>query len=185
MLKSSGRWASAMVLVLADHSMDWSVPEQTISLTSVFNGDPSLVGNFEIAQNGGADLVYWTGPTSSRADALAKMRSMSLATEGVFQAHVIDQTPSLRLGANAGDLLVYCKAGWRFSDPGPESNPIPGNHGHPATEPIPFFVGGGSSLVRKGVARSAKAHTVDVAPTLGKYFGIAAPGTGWEGISRL
>jgi len=185
MLKSSGRWASAMVLVLADHSMDWSVPEQTISLTSVFNGDSSLVGNFEIAQNGGADLVYWTGPTSSRADALAKMRSMSLATEGVFQAHVIDQTPSLRLGANAGDLLVYCKAGWRFSDPGPESNPIPGNHGHPATEPIPFFVGGGSSLVRKGVARSAKAHTVDVAPTLGKYFGIAAPGTGWEGISRL
>ena len=185
MLKSSGRWSSAMVLVLADHSMDWSVPTQTISLTSVFEADASLAGNFEIAQNGGADLVYWTGPGSSRSAGLARMRSLALATDGVFQAHVISQTPSLRLDAKAGDLLVYCKAGWRFSDPGPESNPVPGNHGHPATEPIPFFVGGGSSLVRKGVARSAKARTVDVAPTLGKFFGIAAPGTGWEGYSRL
>ena len=185
MLKSSGRWSSAMVLVLADHSMDWSVPEHTISLTSVYEGDSSLAGKFEIAQNGGADLVYWTGPAASRTAALAKMRSLALATDGVFQAYVIDQTPGLRLGANAGDLLVYCKAGWRFSDPGPQSNPIPGNHGHPATEPIPFFVGGGSPLVRKGIARSAKARTMDVAPTLGKYFGVGAPATGWEGYSRL
>ena len=80
MLKSSGRWSSAMVIVLADHSMDWSVPQQTISLTPVFEADASLAGKFEIAQNGGADLVYWTGPASSRAAALAKMRSLALAT---------------------------------------------------------------------------------------------------------
>ena len=91
----------------------------------------------------------------------------------------------LRLDAKAGDLLVYCEAGWRFSDPGPSSNPIPGNHGHPATEPIPFLVSGGSPAVRKGIARSAKAHTMDVAPTLGAYFGLKAPSTGWEGTSRL
>ncbi|MEO7350544.1 MAG: alkaline phosphatase family protein, partial [Marmoricola sp.] len=93
--------------------------------------------------------------------------------------------PSLRLDAKAGDLLVYCKAGWRFSDPQPTSNPIPGNHGHPATEPIPFFIGGGSTSVKKGIARSAKAHTMDVAPTLGAYFGVKAPSTGWEGALRL
>ncbi len=52
--------------------------------------------------------------------------------------------PSLRLGAAAGDLVVYCQAGRRFSAPAVRRNPIPGNHGHPATEPIPFFVGGGS-----------------------------------------
>jgi hypothetical protein len=185
MLKSTGRWASSMVIVLADHSMDWSVPSQTISLSSVFSAENSLAGSFEIAQNGGADLVYWTGAASDRGAALARMRALALATPGVFQAHVIDQTPSLRLGSNAGDLLAYCKAGWRFSDPGPQSNPIPGNHGHPASEPIPFFIGGGSSLVRKGLARSARAHTMDVAPTLGAYFGIRAPRTGWEGFSRL
>ncbi|MCW2828208.1 MAG: alkaline phosphatase family protein [Marmoricola sp.] len=185
MLKSSGKWSSSMVVVLADHSMDWSLPQQTISLTSALGADPALAGKFQIAQNGGADLVYWTGAASARSAALSSMRSLALATPGVFQAHVVTETPSLRLGANAGDLLVFCKAGWRFSDPGPQSNPIPGNHGHPATEPIPFFIGGGSPQVRRGVARSARAHTMDVAPTLGAYFGIAAPRTGWEGSSRL
>ena len=180
-----GRWESSLVVVLADHSMDWSLPQQTVSLTSAFSGVPDLAGRFQIAQNGGADLVYWTGSAGGRAEALARMRSIALATPGVFAAHVIDQTPSLRLDAKAGDLLVYCKAGWRFSDPGPTSNPIPGNHGHPATEPIPFFLGGGSPVVRRAVARSARAHTMDVAPTLGSYFGLRAPWTGWEGTSRL
>ncbi len=185
MLKSTGRWSSSMVMVLADHSMDWSSPSQTISLTDVFDQDPDLTGNFVIAQNGGVDLVYWTGPADSRASALTTMRSLALETPGVFQAHDIARTPTLGLGPAAGDLLVYCKAGWRFSDPGPQSNPIPGNHGHPATAPIPFFIGGGSPSVRKGVARSAKAQTVDVTPTLGTYFGVRAPATGWDGASRL
>ena len=185
MLKSSGKWATSAVIVLADHSMDWSVPNQTVSLTKVFDAEPSLAGNFEIAQNGGADLVYWIGPDSGKAAAIIKMRSLSLATAGVFEAHPIATTPDLRLGPNAGDLLVWCKAGWRFSDPGPQSNPIPGNHGHPATYPIPFFIGGGAPAVRKGIARSAPARTMDVTPTLGTYFGVKAPTTGWEGVSRL
>ena len=185
MLKDSGRWATSMVIVLADHSMDWSIPTQTITLTSVFDADSTLKDKFEIAQNGGANLVYWTGSSSAKAAALKKMTSLALATTGVFQALDIAATPSLRLGANAGDLLVYCKAGWRFSDPGPSSNPIPGNHGHPATEPIPFFVSGGAPVVKKGIARSAVAHTMDVTPTLGAYFGVTAPSSGWEGTSRL
>jgi hypothetical protein len=185
MLRSSGRWSSSMVVVLADHSMDWSVPHQTISLAPVFEADPGLAGNVQIAQNGGADLAYWTGPSSQRSAALSRMRELALGTEGVFRAEIIDRAPHLGLGPNAGDLLVYCKAGWRFSDPGPQSNPIPGNHGHPASAPIPFFIGGGSTLVRRGVARSAEAHTMDVAPTLGAYFGVRAPRSGWDGVSRL
>jgi hypothetical protein len=161
------------------------VPHNTVSLTKLFDADASLEGSYQIAQNGGADLVYWTGSTSARSAALMKMTAIARAAEGVFQVHRIDQEPSLRLDAKAGDLLVYCHAGWRFSDPGPESNPIPGNHGHPATEPIPFFLSGGSPLVRKGVARSARAHKMDVAPTLGAYFGLKAPQSGWEGASRL
>ena len=186
MLKSTGKWASSLVLVLADHSMDWSLPEQTISLTSVFDADATLSGKFEIAQNGGADLVYWTGPASGRQrgpgeDAHARARH---ARRLPGPRHRPD---ARRCGSapRPATCWSYCKAGWRFSDPGPQSNPIPGNHGHPATEPIPFFIGGGAPLVKKGVARSAKAHTMDVAPTLGAYFGITAPSTGWEGTSRL
>ena len=113
------------------------------------------------------------------------MQALALATAGVFQAHVIDQTPSLRLGAEGRRPARVVQGRLAVQRPGPESNPIPGNHGHPATEPIPFFIGGGSPSVKKGVARSAKAHTMDVTPTLATYFGIKAPGTGWEGASRL
>ncbi|SDR93974.1 Predicted pyrophosphatase or phosphodiesterase, AlkP superfamily [Nocardioides scoriae] len=184
-LRTSGRWASSLVVVLADHSMDWSLPQQTVSLTPVLEADPTLAGRFEIAQNGGADLVYWTGPAGARDAAVARVRQLAAATPGVLAAHDVARTPGLRLGAEAGDVLVWCKAGWRFSDPGPTSNPIPGNHGHPATEPIPFFLSGGSPAVARGVARSDRAHTMDVAPTLGAYFGLRAPSTGWEGVSRL
>ena len=143
-LKSSGTWASSMVIVLADHSMDWSLPEQTVSLTSAFDADATLKGNFQIAQNGGADLVYWTGPSSGRTAALAKMKSLALATEGVFQAHQIDQAPSLRLGPRRVTCSSTATPAGGSATPVRQSNPIPGNHGHPATEPIPFFVTGGS-----------------------------------------
>ncbi len=81
--------------------------------------------------------------------------------------------------------MAYCRSGWRFSDPDVYSNPIPGNHGHPATKPIPFFVTGGSPLVQHGVSRTAPARTVDVAPTVGRVFGLGEPRGGYDGTSRL
>ncbi len=94
----------------------------------------------------------------------------------------------MRLGPEAGDVVVFCRAGWRFSDPEPAtSNPIPGNHGHPATTPIPFFLSGGHPRVPTGVTRSQRPRTVDVAPTVGEFFGVPAPryAGGYDGRSRL
>jgi hypothetical protein len=91
----------------------------------------------------------------------------------------------LRLGAEAGDLVAYCRAGWRFSDPAPLSNSIPGNHGHPATQPIPFFIAGGSPLVRRRFASSVSTRTTDVAPTVCRVFGLGPPRGGYDGHSRL
>ena len=82
-------------------------------------------------------------------------------------------------------MIVYAESGWRFSDPDLISNPIPGNHGHPATTPIPFFVGGGHRRVPAGVTSSARAATVDVAPTVADFFGVGAPRGGYVGRSRL
>ena len=181
-LQDSGRWGSSVVVVLADHSMDWSVATRLVSLAPAVEAEPMLAGRVQIAQNGGADLLYWVGPDAERDAAVARMREVVQAVPGVLSCHL---PGDLRLGPEAGDLVVYCKAGWRFSDPAVYSNPIPGNHGHPATEPIPFFVSGGAPHVTKGAVRSETAHTIDVAPTVGALFGLRAPRGGYDGTSRL
>lgn len=182
MLRDTGRWRHSVVVVLADHSMDWSRPDRVVSLQPGFDADPLLAGRVEIAQNGGADLLYWTGPDAGRAEAVDRMRQVAAATPGVLAVH---DPAALRLGPEAGDLVAYCRAGWRFSDPAPVSNPIPGNHGHPATRPIPFFLTGGSPLVRHHTSSSLRARTVDVAPTVGAVFGLREPRGGYDGRSRL
>lgn len=185
MLKATGRWKRSIVVVLADHSMDWSRPDRVISLAGPLGDDPLLAGKVAIAQNGGADLLYWTGPAKQRQAAVDRMIAIARGTTGVLSAHDRARTPDLRLGPNAGDVVAYCRAGWRFSDPTVVSNPIPGNHGHPATRAIPFFIGGGHPAAGKAVS-STLAATVDVAPTLADFFGLrGAPRGGWDGTSRL
>jgi hypothetical protein len=183
-LKETGRWDHSIVIVLADHSMDWSTPGNIVRLQPVLDADPLLAGNVQIADNGGADLVYWTGPADQRSRAVARIVQLASAVPGVLTARD-RRSRSLRLGPEAGDVVVYCQAGWRFSDPDVFSNPIPGNHGHPATRSIPFFIGGGHRLVPRGKASSDHAKTIDVAPTLARFFGTGVPKRGYDGRSRL
>lgn len=183
-LKDTGRWDHSIVIVLADHSMDWSTPGNLVQLQPVLAADPFLAGRFVIADNGGADLVYWTGPADQRSRAVARIQQLAERVPGVL--HAWDRRARwLRLGPEAGDVVVFCEAGWRFSDPDLTSNPIPGNHGHPATRSIPFFIGGGHRVVRRRTASSDHAKTIDVAPTVAAFFGAGKPRRGWDGRSRL
>ena len=180
-LQATGRWSSSVLLVLADHSMDWSLPTGVISVDAILRSRPELRSSVQIAQNGGADLLYWTGPADGRRAGVAEVRRLVAAHRGVLSVHAPRE---LGLGPEAGDLVAYCRAGWRFSDPEIFANPIPGNHGHPATEPIPFLVAGGHPLVRRGAVSGAPARTVDVAPTVGALFGLGAPRGGYDGTAR-
>ncbi|HYJ69639.1 MAG TPA: hypothetical protein VEX15_18455 [Nocardioidaceae bacterium] len=180
-LHDSGRWGRSVLIVLADHSMDWSVPQRFVRLAPALDADRLLADRVAIADNGGADLLTWTGPVGDRDRAIRRMRAIASDVPGVLALHKPD---ALRLGRCAGDLVAYCLAGWRFSEPDPISNPIPGNHGHPATKPIPFFISGGSPLMRPDVC-SARATTLDVAPTVGKIFGLPSPRGGYDGAPRL
>ncbi len=65
------------------------------------------------------------------------------------------------------------------------SNPIPGNHGHPATRAIPFFLAGGHPRVPRGKASSAHARTLDVAPTVASFFGLPSGAALYEGRARI
>jgi len=182
MLRDSGRWEHALVVVLADHSMDWSRPDRVVSVGPALEADPLLRGRVAIAENGGASLLYWLGAGSRRDEAVRRMQSAASGVDGVLAAHR-RTAPALRLGPEAGDVVLYCEAGWRFSET-LDSNPIPGNHGHPATRPIPFFLSGGHPAVGRG-SRSELARTVDVAPTVSSFFGIGAPAGGYDGSNRL
>ena len=180
-LKGTGRWARSVLIVLADHSMDFSLPGNTVSVDAILADRPQLRRSIVIAQNGGADLLYWIGDADRRRAGLDEVARLVRRHPGVLSV----QPPSaLRLGPQAGDLVCYCRQGWRFTDPEPVSNPIPGNHGHPVTEPIPFLVAGGHPAVRRGQVLSTGARTVDVAPTVGALFGLAPPRGGYDGIIR-
>ncbi|TDL32112.1 alkaline phosphatase family protein [Arthrobacter nitrophenolicus] len=181
-LVDTGKWESSVLVVLADHSMDWSLPTNVISVDLILQARPDLRSSLTIAQNGGADLLYWTGPADQKASGLQAARSLVQAHPGVLSVHA---PAELRLGPEAGDLVAFCRAGWRFSDPYIVSNPIPGNHGHPATEPIPFFISGGSPKVARGRTSSDPARTVDVAPTVGALYGLKAPFGGYDGTARM
>lgn len=180
-LKSAGKWETSVLLVLADHSMDWSIPTNLISVDQILRGREDLRSQIAIAQNGGADLLYWTGSAGGKDRGLTEISGLVAAHPGVL---AVNRPSDFRLGVEAGDLIATCRAGWRFSDPTILSNPIPGNHGHPATEPVPFFVGGGSVRVVRGAVSSEQARTVDVAPTLGALFGIKEPRGGYDGTAR-
>lgn len=186
LLKEQGHWEHSMLIVLADHSMDWSRPDRVISLAGPLDDDAFLRGKVQIADNGGADLLYWTGPRSQREEAVRRMRRIASRVAGVHSTH--DRRADwLRLGPEAGDVVAFAQQGWRFSDPDPiTSNPIPGNHGHLVTRSIPFFISGGHPAVPRRRASSSVAHTVDVAPTVADFFGLrGTPGGGWDGRSRL
>lgn len=191
-LSATGRWDSSVLIVLADHSMDWSDPHKVISVDAILDdtdllglvsvsgllGQANLSDFVVIAQNGGADLLYWVGPDDARAEALAAITEKVAAHPGVLEV----RPPSeLGLGAEAGDLVALCRPGWRFSDPYVVSNPIPGNHGHPVTAPIPFFVTGGHPRVVRGRTATETVTTLDVAPTVGKLFRLPSPPGGYDG----
>src|SRR5699024_5200312 len=136
-LRSTGRWERSVVIVLADHGMDWSDPMSLISAAGALDADPLLRGCFGIAQNGGADTFAYLSPAHERPASLSRGRAVVGGLPGV---HGLYGTTELHRGERGGDLVATCRPGWRFSAPAPFSNPIPGNHGHEVTLGIPVFI---------------------------------------------
>lgn len=180
-LHDTGRWNRSILIVLADHSMDWSEPARLIGLDRPLNADPLLAGKIRIAQNGGADLIYFIGPDGERVEAVSRIQQIVDGVDGVESSHL---PAEFDLGTNAGDVVAFCAQGWRFSDPTPLSNPIPGNHGHFVTLPIPFFLSGGHPALDGGRKIDTQARTIDVAPTVAALLGLGAPAGGWDGVAR-
>lgn len=204
-LKDTGRWASSVLVVHADHGMN-ATPGR-ISLTAAFR----LAGlsGLDITGNGGLANVTLIDPLRPDAQSVLQVaRQVSLAQPGVEEAlyrepNALDGGSAHTLDAvhpgwhyadeRAGDLVVTAKPEAAFSDPSPTFafNPLPGNHGHPSTRAIPFVVSGGASvlsgagivaasgLVNEGddtAALPEQAEVVDIAATAAALLGVSPPG---------
>lgn len=204
-LRSSERWAETAVLVTADHSMDWSLPTDTVSLSAAMQADPLLADEVVVAQNGGAALYSLLKRNDPQAKArLKRMREVAVATDGVDEALYREPNPLdggtthwvgavhpdwHQTGPRSGDLLVTVKDGLRVTEPSSTSNPIPGNHGMPSTLRIPVIVSGGLPVAAATVTGSAdpfvraadQAENVDMAPTAAWLLGVDPPAGGFDG----
>jgi hypothetical protein len=205
-LKQDGRWDSTALIFTADHSMDWSLPTSTVSLFPQFEDDPLLAGEVFVAQNGGAALYSLLDRESPQADArLARMREIAVATEGVDEALFREPNPLAggeeffvgrvhpdwrQTHPRSGDLLITVDDGLRVTEPGPFSNPIPGNHGMSSTLRVPVLVSGGLDVVQRAVAPTTddpfvrspdQAENVDMAPTAAWLLGVESPTGGFAG----
>jgi ectonucleotide pyrophosphatase/phosphodiesterase family member 5 len=210
-LKDSGRWERTVFMVTADHSMDWSRRDAVITLQPAFEGDALLAGEVEAAANGGACTYALRAPNEPRAaERLKRMRQIALGTEGIREAlytrpnpldggtaHTVGRLhPDWAMGPDrAGDLIVTVEAGWRIghSSFDQEGNPIPGNHGHPETLPIPVIVAGGwAGLAPPRVVDpgrqlavderdAGQAENIDMATTAAWLLGLNPPPGGFDG----
>ena len=112
-LHDTGRWNRSILIVLADHSMDWSEPARLIGLDRPLNADPLLAGKIRIAQNGGADLIYFIGTRwrtgGSRQPDSADRGWCGTASES---SHL---PAEFGLGTNAGDVVAFLRPGLAVS----------------------------------------------------------------------
>jgi ectonucleotide pyrophosphatase/phosphodiesterase family member 5 len=211
-LERSGRWGSTVFMVTADHSMDWSRRDRGVNLAPRFQADELLRDEVQAAINGGASLYALRSPDEPRAgQRLARMREIALSAPGVEHALYIRPNPDDGderhwvgrvfpqwglAGDLVGDLIVTVAPGWRLGHaldvPEQFANPIPGNHGHPTTLPIPVVVSGGWPAVRAQTVRPhtelavtdedpGQARNIDLAPTAAWLLGLNPPPGGFDG----
>lgn len=207
-LTDSGRWEETVFIVTADHAMDWAFFDRFIDLADDFAADELVADEVVTAVNGGACLYALRSPDDPDADArLKRMREIALATEGVRDALYIRPNPADGgeehwvgrvhpqwglLGDYTGELIVTVERGWRIGHGGMDSNPIPGNHGHPETLPVPVIVAGGWEGVRSQRLdpdgepsltdeAEGQARNIDLAPTAAWLLGLNPPPGGFDG----
>lgn len=170
LLQHTGRWRESVVIVVAGHTVSRTRQDPLTVFLPRLDADPLLAGQVQIVPSPGSASLYWTGPLDRHTEAVRRMRELAMDTPGVLSVH---HPSELGLGARAGDVIAWFGTGRRFSDPSSYS------------DRMALFVTGGSPLVRHRTTLSIPARAVDVAPTVGRIFGLTEPRGGYDGISRL
>ncbi|GEM_PF-835097 len=199
-LQAQGRWEDTVLFIVSDHGMDWSLPLDFINAQATLDG----IGGLAAIQSGGTDSIFLTDQsergTTAGHQRLKAARDALLGVTGVADVWYVEPNPEdpgseKQLSSvfdsaheNIGDLVLSAEDGYRFSDPGPQDNPIPGNHGHEVTLHNTFLIGGGASFIKAQTIaeadepvshlerRPGQSENVDVAPTVAWLLGMSQNG---------
>ncbi len=190
-LRAEGIWDRSVLFLVSDHSMD-TAPLK-VEPSQVFS-DAGIPDNAYLpvnGSNGSVELVYLADRKDpGRHELLKRMRDAIIAETGVGEAYYRRPNPAdggrqhTRKGwhvggARGGDLFITSAPGYAFSDPGPQSNPVPGSHGAPQTSDNFLAIAGASGLVKNGTVQGAgrrnKPINVDIAPSVMRLFGLRGP----------
>jgi hypothetical protein len=222
-LKQSGAWDQTVLIFASDHSMDWSpvqgwgndndAEDRAVNVTGTLTGagytytgqakNPWGPGQFHTVSSGGTAAVY-TDPSNA-----AGMARALAAHPGVAVVATRESVPDLgnpthhELGMdnpNNGEVVVFVKAGWAVRDGGNQSgnNPLPGNHGHPETQPSALLVAGGHPVLddqpqtvtgeqvydparRPFSPPAGGPGNLSITPTVTALFGLKPPEGGYDG----
>jgi uncharacterized repeat protein (TIGR01451 family) len=202
-LQTQGAWDDTVMIIASDHGFDWSQPQDNIFVAGVLGAHGYASGD-ELhtvpTPNGGAAMVY-----VKRQEDIAPIARILAAEPSVEVVATRESVPDLgnptlhEMGldnANAGDVVVFLRPGWRVAD---ESNIfIPGNHGHPVTQHSTLLVTGGHPLlgdvpasipgepvydpaVKPFSPPAGGPGNLSIAATVAALFGIGQPTGGYDG----
>ena len=204
-LRSRGEWSRTVLILLSDHSMDTTPPQDKTSVTSTFSDAGIPEDSYVLSGTGNLAPIFLSNRVDpGRFDLLARMARAARAQEGVDEAlyrepnpvdggethRVAAVHPSWRMtGARSPDLVLTAKPGHGFRGRNNDDDVLPGSHGSPNTRDNFFAVVGGGPFVRQmsrdGIQRPRfddtednprQAENVDVAATVAGVFGRFAPG---------
>ena len=163
--RRTGRWERSVLIVLADHSMDWSLPTQP----DLRRRDP--------ARRPDLRRVDPDRPERRRRPPLLDRPGRPTAAPGwprcagwsprIRACCRCSRPAELRLGPEAGDLVAYCRRGLAVHRPDAAVQPDPGQPRAPGDRADPVPHRRRHPAVRRGLVLGDPARTVDVAPTVG------------------
>jgi predicted AlkP superfamily pyrophosphatase or phosphodiesterase len=195
-LRAAGRWATAVVIVTADHGFadvapSPARPSPAVSLAKVFAA--AGVGGVHLVADGGIAHVYGDGVREDARDvgaaeaALARAATVARETPGVSEVlarlpvrgvrTLAEVHPDWHVGhERIGELVVVAAHGYEFVDSGDDADArFRGNHGSPAELGVPLVVSGGWSGLRSAPAGARAPTSADVGRTILTLLRLRVP----------
>lgn len=164
-------WDETVLIVLSDHGMNWATEENWIFVQDALGNTPRLDGrgsppitggqpgytpseDFLIVNNGAAEMIYLLEQDpAERRNMVKAIRNLEgvervlTDPEDFSSSGTAPQHARSLYGVDtqlAGDVIALAKPGYSFNDKTNSSvNPVPGVHGHSATQHMALLVAGG------------------------------------------